>query len=190
MSCGSDIVAQEKELHMQHALAEASLAPFGFMFPEYRERLTFNPYKNYRNNEEVIGRLWHARNRPEHSDTVPIETILHVILPKVLPDQEPLLCGEFWYCDKMYMSHDIALLSTAVQWLATNVGSDTLRVCSNPARPGFYRSFVDRTFSLPFKEYNPNDKRQQSIVIALMLWLDSEEGQRFAQSAYKAIRRR
>lgn len=112
---------------MQHPLATKSLAPYGFVFPRYVNRLNFEPEPSGGgfNAEKVIAKQWARVHRIDAPEPTPIEVIIHRILPgrgtlqgRFKPD--------FEFKGRPYSSRDIALLSTAIQWLGTNVGNGFL----------------------------------------------------------------
>ena len=107
---------------MQHPLVNPSLAPYGFVFPVQAERLRFQPPEGYGvNAEKIIGRLWDQLHRSRAPTPLPIETIVHDILPGMTAASRTFTL-DFEFAGKPYQSRDIAVISTVVQWFATNVG--------------------------------------------------------------------
>ncbi len=114
---------------MQHPLVRPSLAPFGFATKRHASRLDYtdrlNPY--YVNAEHQMAKFWDKRHRLDAPGPLPIETIVHRILPgqaraNLLTD------GEFFFKGLPYLSRDIMLLSSIMYWFGTNVGSCFLEV--------------------------------------------------------------
>ncbi len=132
---------------MRHPLATKSLAPYGFVFPRYVERLAFEPKPEYGgfNAERVIAKQWERAHRVDAPEPTPLEVIIHRILPGM-----GTLTGrfkpDFEFKGRPYNSRDIALVSTTVQWLGTNIGNSFLLDAyrSKEAHP-------ERVFSLLFK---------------------------------------
>jgi hypothetical protein len=113
---------------MQHPLQNPSLAPFGFAFPHYKERLDhkseFDP--NWVNPERAMAKFWQKIHRQDIAESLPMEEIIHTILP-AMGTRWRLQNGDFSFRDRLYLGRDIALISTAVYWFATNVGNCFLR---------------------------------------------------------------
>jgi hypothetical protein len=112
-----------KEPVMQHPLVNPSLTPYGFVFPGWAKRLEFQPNDNsyWVNTEVVIGTFWAERNRLKAPRPLPVQTIIHHILPGMAAANR-LTTGDFVFDGLPYLSRDIATLSSAVQWFGTNVG--------------------------------------------------------------------
>jgi len=146
---------------VQHPLVNPSLTPYGFVFPKYKERLDFSPDNNpqYINRERLIAKQWAKRNRYDATQPLPAHTIIHQILPSIATVNH-ITNGDFSFNEKPYLSRDLAILSTVLQWLATNVGNEFLtRDISEYS--GYH---TEREFVLKF-EHKPN--RDQRLA----LWL-------------------
>lgn len=109
---------------MQHPLVRPSLAPYGFAHHHHSDRLGYtsdiNPY--WVNAERLMAKFWDRRHRIDAPDPLPIETIIHRILP-AQAQANRLSEGEFTFRGLPYLSYDIALLSSIMYWFGTNVGS-------------------------------------------------------------------
>ena len=105
------------------ATARHSLAPFGFVLPQYRERLDYqSPIDpKHINHERIVLYLWERANRVSQPGPLPITTIIHEIIPAADAAQR-LIRGDSMWDDREYLKRDIALLSTIVQWFGTSVG--------------------------------------------------------------------
>lgn len=107
---------------MQHPLENPTLAPFGFAFPESQKRLEYVPeITSGVNCERIIAELWDKWNRKNSRYPLPVTEIIHRILPG-LATLNQLRKGDFEFDGRPYLSRDILVLSSLVQWLATNVG--------------------------------------------------------------------
>ena len=109
---------------MQHPLENPSLAPCGFVFPYYRQRLKFRPedVKHFFNREKAIAKIWDRLNRTDAQKPTPVQTIVHEILP-AQASVNRITKGDFCFGDLPYLTRDILVLSTAIQWFGTNCGN-------------------------------------------------------------------
>lgn len=137
---------------MQHPQVNPSLAPYGFVFPRSKERLTYvSPNESLLNVEKLLAKFWARRHRKNAPRPLPVATILHEILPGRAAINR-LYTGDFIWDEQHYLSRDIALLSTVVQWFGTSVGScfletNILRIpCPHPERE-FVMKFAQETES-------------------------------------------
>lgn len=109
---------------MEHPLVRPTLAPYKFAFSRQAKRLDYrdpnDPY--YFNPEDLIARFWAKRHQADATRPLPIETIIHRILPG-MARAHATFTAEFEFGGKPYRSRDIALLSTVVYWFGTNVGN-------------------------------------------------------------------
>lgn len=114
---------------MQHPLVRPSLAPYGFAYHQHSDRLSYKPRHDpyYVNAERMMARFWDRRHRIDALDPLPIETIIHRIMPGHAQVNR-LFEKEFEFRGYAYMSRDIALLSSIMYWFGTNVGSCFLEV--------------------------------------------------------------
>lgn len=107
---------------MQHPSVNPSLAPFGFVFPFQRARLEYVPqFVRGINRERIMGRLWGKCNRLKAEHPLPVQVIIHEILPSQARVNK-ITKGDLMFEGLPYLSRDILVLSSMVQWLATNVG--------------------------------------------------------------------
>lgn len=108
---------------MQHPLENPSLAPYGFVFPHYQTRLKYKPITDcFINSEKIILKHWDKRNRAKALQPLPVQTIIHEILP-AQASANRIIKGDFQYEDLPYLTRDILVLSSIIQWFGTNVGS-------------------------------------------------------------------
>lgn len=106
----------------KHPLENPSLAPLGLTTPLSYERLQYkseNPY--WVNQEKLLAKMWDKRNRADALHPLPVQTIIHEILPSQAR-RNHLAKGNFVFEGQPYLTRDIMLLSSMVQWLGTNVG--------------------------------------------------------------------
>lgn len=108
---------------MQHPLVNPSLAPYGFVFPASKERLEYKPtnVSSWVNTEALIARLWAEVNRADAPKPLPVVTIIHEILPGQATANR-LEDGDFEFDGLPFLSRDIALISSFIQWFGTSVG--------------------------------------------------------------------
>ena len=199
---------------MRHPLENPSLAPYGFVFPTSQKRLEWHDELNstWINPERVIARLWDKLNRSNAQRPLPVRTIIHGILPG-LARANLLTQGNFVFEGDPYRSSDIMLLSAAIQWLATNVGSSFLDEDISKL-PQFHpeREFVMKAarrqlpielvavwthvcddakclFPLPhpLHRFEPTEitARDRALMDGFLRWLGSQRGREFITS-YKA----
>jgi hypothetical protein len=118
---------QESHMRQRHPLENASLAPYGFVFSGRKERLEYLPQDNphWVNEERLIARLWDKVHRLNAPKPLPITTIVHKILPS-FHSCDRLERGDFVFDGLPYLSRDILILSSTLQWFGTNVGRDFL----------------------------------------------------------------
>jgi hypothetical protein len=109
---------------MQHPLVNPSLAPFGFVFPRYRDRLNFeSPHDpHWVNPERAMAQFWQKLHRHGADSSFPIEEIVHNVLPS-MNSRCRITDGDFTFRGKPYLSRDIALISTIMYWFGTNIGN-------------------------------------------------------------------
>lgn len=106
---------------MQHPLANPSLAPYGFTTPRSRARLDDKLPSGYPNNEKIMARMWARANCAKSPEPLPVKTIIHDILP-AMAQRHRITTGDFQFGGLPYLSRDILVLSTFVQWFGTNCG--------------------------------------------------------------------
>lgn len=115
---------------MQHPLTNPSLAPFGFVFPRYKERLDHKqPDRFWVNPERAMAKFWQSLHFQDSETTLPIETIIHTILPS-MGTRWKITKGDFTFRSLPYLSRDIAVISTCIYWFGTNVGNCFLTTSS------------------------------------------------------------
>jgi hypothetical protein len=192
---------------MQHPLVNASITPYGYAL--YPRRLEFEAYPGYINPERIIAQHWEKRNRLQARGKQPIRQIIHETHPE-LTEETRVESDALVFDGLKYLERDILVLSTAIQWLGTNVGNSFLE-----RKPfGRYSGTWD-SFEIKYKEecprYDPlriwthkcNEKccappmwsginshtydpraitaRDKKIAAALMSWLGSMQGQIFIE---------
>lgn len=132
---------------MRHPLVNQSLTPFGFTSIGSQTRLDYRPkLEGGINRERIIAKLWANWNREQAPLPLPAEVIIHEQLP-AMGSRLKITEGEFMFRGKPYVGRDIAVLSSAVQWLATSVGENFLY-----CKPmGFSEVHPEREFREKFK---------------------------------------
>lgn len=106
----------------RHPLENPSLAPFGLATPAFQKRLEYTPTNDlWIDAEKLLARLWDKRNRANVSRPLPVQTIIHEILPG-LAQASRLTKGDFMFDSLPYLTRDIVILSSVVQWFGTNCG--------------------------------------------------------------------
>lgn len=202
---------------MQHPLVNPSLAPFGFTFPVQQKRLQFKPADGFGiNTERVMARLWDRLHRNDAPGSTPIEIIIHEILPSMATANR-LVAGDFEFRGKPYLSRDIAILSSVVQWFATNCGRCFLE---DPPIFGLKISHPEREFTeklahdmkrrdfVALWTHTCNDQcqekvpffgepcyymsstvseRDRAVVSGLMFWLGKKSGRAFITEQHMRI---
>ncbi|MDD2657626.1 MAG: hypothetical protein PHD04_03135 [Candidatus Pacebacteria bacterium] len=110
-------------MRKRHPLENPSLTPYGFVFPSWQERLKHKqpPNMTWLNEENIMGRIWDRANRANAPKPLPAETILHDILPS-LKTANRLASGDFMFNGLPYLTRDILVLSSFMQWFGTGVG--------------------------------------------------------------------
>jgi len=196
-------------MRQHHPLENPSLAPYGFVFPSGQARLEYKPKTNpfWVNEEKIAARIWDRWNRANAPKPLPVQTIVHEILPG-LASANRITAGDFWHNDLPYLTRDILVLSRTVQWLGTNNGRCFLETdISRLSIAGFH---PEREFRIKFAMeqmdmiallmhvctprcetvrmlyyngcyYNNNDVslRDRTVVDGLMRWLGRREGRAF-----------
>lgn len=109
-------------MRQHHPLENPSLAPYGFAFPNRRKRLEYVPEIGGINAEKIIARMWDRRNRANAAKPLPIESIIHEILPSQATANR-IAAGDFMHNGLPYLTRDILLISSTIQWLGTNCGN-------------------------------------------------------------------
>ena len=125
-------------MRQHHPLENPSLAPYGFVFPNRQERLRWHPqpYSGSVNLERIIGRLWDRHNRSKAEKSLPVQTIIHDILPGQATANR-IEKADFLHEGLPYLTRDILVLSSAMQWFGTNVGGCFLEADIS-SKPGFH----------------------------------------------------
>lgn len=198
-----------------HPLENPSLAPYGFVFPLQRGRLDYRPQANasWINEEKVMARLWDRCNRANAPRPLPVQTIVHEILPSQASASR-ITNGDFWYEGLPYLARDILVLSSTLQWFGTNGGRCFLETdVSRFSIPGFHPG---REFRIKLaRKMRKRDMvafwthvctprcesghrhccdsravlpRDRAVVDGLMFWLDRNAGRAFL--AEFALRKR
>jgi hypothetical protein len=98
-----------------------SLAPAPFVLPNsLRRQLERLSGINY---ESVMARYWEQLHLENMRGPRPIETIVHKILRRMKPAMRlERDGGDFIFRDRPYLTRDILVISTFVQWFATGCG--------------------------------------------------------------------
>jgi hypothetical protein len=146
---------------MQHPLVNPSLAPVGFVFPISRERLEYKSDEStpWVNTEKLIAEMWEEVNCAHAQKPLPLVTIIHKILPG-LARKNKLEEGDFEFDGLPFLSRDIALISTFVQWFGTNVGGAFLETRLHSKSS----SRKDHEFVIKFAEHC----KQYNLIAHLM----------------------
>ncbi|MDP1707217.1 MAG: hypothetical protein Q8L30_01545 [bacterium] len=138
-------------MRQHHPLENPSLAPYGFTFPNRQKRLAYKPknHKFWVNEERLIARVWDRRHRADALKPLPIQTIIHDILPS-LATANRITEGDFWFDGLPYLTRGILVLSSTVYWFGTNVGRCYLETdISGLSIPGFH---PEREFRIKFAQ--------------------------------------
>lgn len=107
----------------KHPLENPSLAPLGLTTELSYSRLHWRPTGPFMVFvERMSARFWEKRNRADALRPLPVETIIHRIMPS-MAQRNRIAKGDFVFEGKPYLTRDIVTLSSAVQWFGTNVGS-------------------------------------------------------------------
>jgi hypothetical protein len=186
----------------QHPLENPSLAPFGLVTQFRWNRLNAALPHDSVNEEVVIAKLWEEWNCTKASRPLPVKTILCDLMQEGFPEFE----GDFTFDGVPYLTRDIVVLSSTIQWFGTNVGRCLLVPDPNPDYPfseEFRAKLARRERGLPrdmpafFTHVCTNDcatvfgcgvckydrrdasTRDRAIIDKLMLWLGSEQGRVF-----------
>ena len=153
---------EDIDMRQHHPLENPSLAPYGFVFPSRKKRLEYKPEANHHwvNEEKVIVRLWDRRNRKNAPRPLPVQTIIH----EILPSQEKanrIINGDLQFDGLPYLTRDILVLSSVVQWFGTNVGRCFIETdISRQSIPGFH---FEREFLIKFAQ-----EMKQSDLVAFL----------------------
>lgn len=106
----------------KHPLQNPSLAPLGLRSKLSYQRLHYKPSVKFVVFEErMIACFWEKCNRADAVRPLPIEVIIHKILPGMARANR-LTAGDFCFDGKPYLTRDLVVLSNAMQWFGTNVG--------------------------------------------------------------------
>jgi hypothetical protein len=129
-----------------HPLENPSLAPFDLVFPIRQERLKHRSenISHWVNTEKLIARMWDKCNRSNATKPVPVQTIIHEILPG-RAQANRITQGDFQFDGLPYLTRDILVLSSTVQWFGTGVGWSFIAAdISRDSIPGFHpaREFI------------------------------------------------
>jgi len=129
----------------KHPLENPSLAPFGLAMPISQDRLKYTSDNEiWVNTEKLIARLWDKCNRTNAPRPLPVQTIVHEIMPGVARANR-LTKGDFLFDGLPYLTRDITILSSVVQWFGTSCGrcflEDPLVGC-DPSHPE--REFMEK----------------------------------------------
>lgn len=142
-------------------LENPSLGDYEIAFQCPRDRREYQHKHDpaYINPEKVIARCWHAANAAYAARPLPVRTIIHEILPGIAR-ANLITKGNFCFEGEAYCTHDLRVLSSVVQWLATNVGSCFFDE-SIDTRPGYH---PEREFVMKFADM---DVWRQRHMLAL-----------------------
>ena len=124
---------------MQHPLENPSLAPYGFVSFFSKQGWNTSLLWFFVNREKIIAKFWDKYNRASAPRPLPVKTIIHEILP-AQASANRITKGSFLHDDLPYLTRDILVLSSVIQWLGTNVGNCFLEsLDSNLSRqPSFH----------------------------------------------------
>ena len=132
----------------RHPLENPSLAPLGLRTQLSYRRLQWKPTIQFTVFEErMIARFWDKHNRADAPRPLPVEAILHKILPSMAQSNR-ISKGDFVFEGKSYLTRDIVTLSSVMQWFGTNVG----------------RCFIDRKVARQGRGYH--ESREFTIKLA------------------------
>ena len=124
----------------KHPFEERSLSPLGLTTPHAHKRLQYVSTTKFRVDEErLAARFWEKRNRIDAPRPLPIEDIVHRVLPS-MAQANRIMQGDFVFDGKPYLTRDIVTLAAVVQWFGSNVG----------------RCFIDEPLRNPGKGYHPS----------------------------------
>lgn len=126
-------------MRQHHPLENPSLAPYGFVFPLRQKRLEYQPLvEHWVNEEKLMARLWDRWNRSNAPRPLPVQTIIHDILPS-LATANRLTAGDFLHDGLPYLSRDVLVLSSMLCWFGTNFGRSFLETdISRFGIPGYH----------------------------------------------------
>jgi hypothetical protein len=130
-----------------HPLINQSLAPQVFTTDAKLGRRRYVPQAGV-NRERIITTFWDKIHRRAADKPYPLQIILHEILLRRCPDA-PRSPVDFDFEGYGYAARDIFVVTSMVQWLGTNVGTQfyedrTLRACPLPDDEGFWMDFEER----------------------------------------------
>lgn len=149
-------------MRQHHPLENPSLTPYGFVTPIGQRRLEYTPtISGSINAEKIVARIWDRWNRANAPKPLPVQTIIHEILPG-LATVNRIIDGDFWHDGLPYLTRDILVLSRTVQWLGSNNGRCFLETdISRDSIPEFH---PEREFRIKFAK----EMRQMDMVAMLM----------------------
>lgn len=150
-------------MQQHHPLENPSLTPYGFVFPHGQRRLEYQPKAHvfWVNEERIVARIWDRWNRANAPRPLPVQTIIHEILPG-LASANRITDGDFWHDGLPYPTRDVLVLSRVVQWLGSNNGRCFLETdISRDSIPEFH---PEREFRIKFAK----EMRQMDMVAMLM----------------------
>lgn len=202
-----------------HPLEDPSLAPFGFVSPHSRKRLRWKHPGHLINPDLLPARFWESLHRASAPRPYPIETIVHEILPSMATANR-FTNGDFDFGGLPYLSRDVLVLSTIVQWFGTSCGRDFLVHPSGDYQDNVfvlapYHSEREFVWKLEYErrrredvlaillfgpEHDPGSvtRRDRALAEGLMRWLGKQAGRAFItelerrrqQAARDAMRKR
>lgn len=200
---------------MDHPLVNPSLTPVGFVFPVSQRRLEFMLQPHEVDGDRVAAKFWELKNCARAEGLRPTEVIIH----EVLPSMDSSLDHEWYDFDFVfkgfrYLSRDILVLSTFMQWFGSNVGYSFLTEIpfdlevhdtaqefrlklvhaekKHPITAGLLcctpRCITARGSWACVTNHGDVAKRDTAVVNALMTWLGMPQGRAYIEE-YKAYRR-
>jgi hypothetical protein len=150
------------------------------------------------NAEVVIARFWDKRNRANESRPLPVQTIIHEILPgqKRINRLEK---GNFVFEGLPYLTRDIMVLNSIVQWFGTSVGSNFLTEDISRWHP----HHPEREFLVKFEVKNNQwfcwdpcvydldevSERDRAVADGFMRWLGRHAGREFTAQYQTRLKR-
>jgi hypothetical protein len=191
----------------------SSLAPCDLSYLPDQRRFGLTQATEFYNRREFLARLWERLNAKSAGRFLPIRTITHDIIPAQSPAHR-LTKGDFIHDGAYYLTQDIRLLSSLVQWFATKGGDAFLgRVATRERKSGvhpdhFFNVFHEEaqyrdvvayavqectsrygkaTLGIPDLSAQIVSSRNRVVADGFMRWLASNPGRAFlaAYAGYK-----
>jgi hypothetical protein len=181
-----------------------SLAPQTFVFSTGHWKSGLNTTNSLINQGRIIGNLWETYNRKDAGECQPVRVIIHGILPALSVANVIDKKRDFVHDGLPYLSRDIRVSSSVVQWFGSDGGNSFLERASNDTGPNpresFVRAFVEEMrrmdiVALVIHSCTPECSRHASgkcnlsgekvlprdrvVTRGVMHWLGTEQGRAF-----------